>query len=172
MTKKLFSRRYVFKTAVMIAEVPPKAARNWLDRKQITAEGELGRGEKIWRRFSAFDILRLAITKKLVDFCVPVELAWMVASGVFVGEAAINFEKSELSPVQVAKRLRDRTIFAWRENDRWEIKYSKQIPTYAPAAVLSIDVARVALEILQELAEHDHEILEQDDQDERDAEDQ
>lgn len=148
MTEKLFARCYPFRVAAALSGASPKAIRNWIDRGQISLDADESRPDGKNRLYSAFDIIRLAIARPLADFSWPVEGAWIIAMGVFVGRAAINFEKTNLSPEEVADRLSGRTIYAWRTGSSADFRYG-QLPSDAPAAVLTVDVARIAREVLE-----------------------
>src|SRR5262249_35889906 len=89
----IFEDRYQFSEAAALADVPPKQVRNWIDRKQLMfrPDAEEEREGQSWRLFSPLDIARIAITKALVDFGIPVGSASLAAMGVFGGPANVAF---------------------------------------------------------------------------------
>lgn len=64
-----------FGRAALCAGVNEKTLRGWLDRKQVTLSAEAGRTGRGWRRFTATDVVRIAIMKRIVDYGFGVEAA-------------------------------------------------------------------------------------------------
>lgn len=66
-----------------------KQLRNWLDRGQVTLEGENDREEGEWRRMSIYDVLRLAVVAKIASYGVSVPDANMVCADTIDGRLAL-----------------------------------------------------------------------------------
>jgi hypothetical protein len=64
-----------FKLAAHAAGITEKQLRNWLDKAQVSLQGDDERSEGQWRRFSLIDVVRLGIVGAIVGYGVPVTLA-------------------------------------------------------------------------------------------------
>jgi hypothetical protein len=145
MEKRLFITLYLHRDAAEWAGIASTDLHNWINRELVYplhADKHRKPGKK--RRFSAFDIIRLAIMKYLVPFGVPIDQAWGAAGGVFQGEANVVYI-GDLSPAEIAHRLRKRTIFICGGDAAYGAP-----PNDSPA-VLTVDVARIVYEILDEI---------------------
>lgn len=71
----LFQPSVTFRDAAHAAGVSTKTLRNWLDRGQITLQKDEERPEGGWRRFTPFDVARVAIMGRIVDYGFSVSAA-------------------------------------------------------------------------------------------------
>lgn len=79
---QLIEKTYSFTEASLAAGMGPKALRNWIDRGLINLEADENRDGDGWRRFTLYDVLRLAATKELVEFGVSVSEAFRIADAI------------------------------------------------------------------------------------------
>jgi len=152
MSDELFDRSYPFRVAVEVANVPAKTLRNWIDRKLLSfmPEVEAGRDGESWRMFSVFDMMRLSITKNLVDFGVQVEFSSILAMGAFAGDANCYY-LDKVSRDEFLKRLADRNIYVWRRGNGWEPLYSTTCPPSASSAFLTVHVSALVRDVFDRL---------------------
>ncbi|HEY8213386.1 MAG TPA: hypothetical protein VIG36_04550 [Methylocystis sp.] len=138
--------------AVEVANVPAKSLRNWMDRKLLSfmSEVEAGRDGESWRLFSVFDMMRLSITKSLVDFGVQVEFSSVLAMGAFAGDTNCYY-LDKVSQDEFLKRLADRNIYVWRNGTGWEPHYSKDRPPGEVSAFLTVDVSALVRDVFDRL---------------------
>jgi hypothetical protein len=64
-----------FKLAAHAAGITEKQLRNWLDKAQVSLQGDDERSEGQWRRFSLVDVVRIGIIGAIVGYGIPVTLA-------------------------------------------------------------------------------------------------
>jgi hypothetical protein len=140
-----YQDRYPFRTAALLAEAPAKAARNWMDRGELYFLEEIDkRREGIeWRRFSIFDVMRLAVTRRLVDVGVPVRIASTIAFGMFEAIDIFLLSQGRISKNKFIQRMADRTIFAWRKGDGWDVRQGRAVPPEAAAVFVTVDTSAI-----------------------------
>jgi hypothetical protein len=155
MARTIHEKLYTFGDAALASGVPPKVIRNWMDRGQVRLEADEEREGLRWRRFSMFDILRLALTKRLVDFCVPVEVASLYGDGAV--SASIIHRYNNMPPQALAVGLKWTSILRLPE----PVDYSD-----LPDTVLSVHVGRIVAKIAETLEEIDASLGEDDASDE------
>lgn len=156
MSNPITAETFTFATAAMASGVPIKTLRNWLDRDQVLLDASPDRQKGKWRRFSHWDVLRLALAKPLVDYSVPVEFASLVVGGLLT---PLNLHLGyKNSPTRVlAISLQFTTLLAWRDARGWDIEILT-IPGSSPTkelpeSFIQIDVARIARRVQDALDE-------------------
>lgn len=148
----IFDRHLLYSSAAALADIAPKSLHNWIDRKVLMFLDEIEDCRDGVRRYSIFDAIRLSITRHLVDFGVPVQLASLWAMAVFLDQANVAYIHS-LSQNQIIKRLIDRTIYAWREGSDWRVAYSGKRPLKTPPSFLVIEVGKIVRQVFDRLDE-------------------
>lgn len=158
MPNPITTERYSFSAAALASGASPKAIRNWLDKGQVLLQANESREPGRWRRFSVWDVLRLAIVKRLVDFCLPVELASQWAGGVLTPmNRALTFKNTP--PAALAAGLANTILVVWRDGEAWDgqvIRVPGLEPKAIPDSYVTVDVARIAADVVAALEDiHD-----------------
>lgn len=157
MTNPIIRDRFPFAVVAMAVGAPPKTIRNWLDRGQVVLHADEDREGLKWRRFSVWDVLRLAIVKRLVDFGLPVEVAALWTGGTLVPQVRLLSNYKNTPPDALAASLVHTTLFVWRgESYGWSMEVVREPGVgpsrEIPAAVLRVDIGRIARETIDTLA--------------------
>jgi hypothetical protein len=113
---------------------------------EVDAERE---GES-WRVFSEFDMMRLSITKNLVDFGVPVSLSALWAMAVFQDDAHLQ-QIHGVSKKEFVRRLINRTIYVWRYDDDWRHSFDKKDLKSSANAFLTVNVSSIVRDVFDRL---------------------
>lgn len=109
MANQLLERKLRFSDVAYAIDSPPKALRNWLQRRQVALfSDDLSDG---WREFSFADIAVLALVRKMVDFGVPVETANGLAHNAVAMFQIDRFKN--MPPTVLATIWHNRTLVAW-----------------------------------------------------------
>ena len=98
---QLIEKTYSFTEAALAAGMGPKALRNWIDRGLINLEADENRDGDEWRRFTLYDVLRLAATRELVEFGVSVAEAFRIADAILARARMLLMYKN--TPANVIK---------------------------------------------------------------------
>ncbi|NUB09726.1 hypothetical protein FW320_26645 [Azospirillum sp. Vi22] len=154
MTNPISDKRYRFSSVVYATGGNAKVIRNWLDRKQVTLEANEEREGQKWRRFSVWDAFRLAVIRRLVEFCIPVEAAGLIVGGLLVPHMLLLSDKN--TPARaLAAALSNTVLFAWREEQGWKHKTYNGVGERpeVPDAVVYVDIGAVAARVIDALQE-------------------
>ena len=102
-----------FTLAASASRATEKQLRHWLDKAQVSLQGDDERVEGQWRRFSLIDVVRLGIINALVGYGVPVVQAAEIINARNPKDGAFRPDGSNLTfnNFSIEQRLRDYADF-------------------------------------------------------------
>lgn len=159
MVNPISDKRYRFSSVVYATGGNAKVIRNWLDRKQVMLEANEEREGQKWRQFSVWDAFRLAVIRRLVEFCVPVELASLIVGGLLVPHMLLLTYKNT-PPRALVAALSHTVLFVWREENGWKhcVYNGAGEQPEIPDAVIYVSIGSIAervVDALEEIGEED-----------------
>lgn len=147
MQNPLTTRRYPLSDAADASGVPSKVIRNWIDRKQVQwvlLDANKNREDGGWRQFSAWDIVRVALAKRLVDFGVPVATAGLTVGGLFSQHNRL-LGYSNTPPEAFAAALQATRLYMWpKKSGGWNRRITTlpdEVPADLPDTYLVVDIS-------------------------------
>jgi len=119
MAKKVDEISLTLSEMARLAAVPETTIVNWRTRGHIDLEADVDREGRKWRRYTIFDVLRMAVTGELVNCCVPISRAWDISEEMIIARTRhlASFKNTPIKAV-VAKFLTQIAIIT--KDDRGE----------------------------------------------------
>lgn len=139
----LTDKTVTFSEAVFASDVTPRTLRNWVDEGRFAPEGDDTRHSGKWRRFSARDVIKIALAHRIVQFGFKIDDALGIAD-----DALMNLDRGVNGP---------REVVVWRESGcpSWLTRSGPPPGGYysgvVPEAHLLVDVAAVVRNVLNRL---------------------
>lgn len=103
---------YSFTEAALAAGVGPKTLRNWVDRGLINLDADANREGDGWRRFTLYDVLRLAVTRELVEFGVSVSESFRIADALLSrAQMLLMYKNTPAAAIKAGFRVLAHLVF-------------------------------------------------------------
>lgn len=136
-------RQYTLAATARMADLTPATLRNWCDREFMLLSMDAGK----WRRFCAFDVLKVALSGRLSEMGIPVKNACYLGGA--IPQHAARSIADYADPASVLKGMVEafgaaKTI-VYRDGERWTTILDDNIGNIElPACYIVIDSVAVA----------------------------